>query len=143
MNRRNILFWLFVALSVLFGIAVTGQGISLYLNGQNCRSYNDYACAFRVMFSIVVIPYGLTILLFVGLASLPYKISRLIGSVVSLLLGVANVGLCCVIALGAASNAGRSLVSQEMANFLLLPLGMFLGGLTLLGVGIVGYSRTK
>lgn len=143
MNRKNILFWLFVALSGLFGIAVIRQGISLYVNGQDCRSYNDYACAFSAMFSIIVIPYGLTILLFVGLASLPHKIIRLIGSVVSILLGVANIGLSCVIALGAASNAGKSLVSQEMGNFLLLPLGIFLGGLTLLGVGIIGYLRTK
>lgn len=143
MSRRNILFWFFVALSVLFGVAVIRQGVNLYVNGQNCRSYNDYGCAFSAMFSFVVVPYGLSIILFVGLASLPHKVICLIGSVFSLLLGVANVGLSCVIALGAAANAGNSLVSQEMVNFLLLPLGILVGGFALLGVGIIGYLRTK
>ncbi|MBP8002071.1 MAG: hypothetical protein KA338_22670 [Chloroflexi bacterium] len=143
MNRRNILFWVFVALSIVFGIIITSQGFYLYVNGQDCRSYNDYACAFSAMFSIVVIPYGLAIILLVGLASLPYKITRLPGSIFSILLGAANVGLCCLITLGVASNAGKSLESQEIANFLLLPLSILTGGIALLGVGIIGYLKTK
>lgn len=143
MNRKNILFWLFVALSGLFGIAMIRQGISLYVDGLNCHSYNDYACAFRAMFSMVIIPYGFTILLFVGLASLPYRTIRLIGSVFSILLGIVNLWLFCVIALGAASNAGEDLVSQEMGYFLLRTFGMFLGGFALFGVGIIGYLKTK
>ena len=143
MNKQNTLFWIFVVISALLGFAITGLGISLYINGRDCLSYNDYACAFSAMFSFIVIPYGFAILLFVGLASLPYKITRLVGSVFSALLGIVHVGLCCVITLGAASNAGDSFISEEMGSFLLFPFGIFLGGLALLGVGIIGYLRTK
>ena len=143
MDRKIILYRLFIFASILFGIAAIGLGVYLFLNGRDCRSYNDYACAFRAMFSVVVIPYGLVILLFVGLTSLQDKTASLIGSVLSVLLGLVNLGMCCVIALGAASNAGDSLMSSEMGRFLLFPLAVFAGGVSLFGVGVLGFLRTK
>ena len=143
MNRRNILFWVFVALSIVFGIIITSQGFYLYVNGQDCLSYNDYACAFSAMFSFVVIPYGLVVFLVIGLASLPFRIARLIGAVFSALTGFANVGLCCVTTMWALSSDGTNLLSQDTGMFLLFPFVMFLGGLALFGVGILGYLRTK
>ena len=143
MHRQNTLFWVSVAGSVLFGAVVTGIGVYLFLNGQNCRSYNDYACAFSAMFSFIVIPFGLAIFLFMGLVSLPFKSTRLIGAMVSALLGVCTIVLCCLMTLGVASAAGENFLSQEMGNFLLLPLGMFLGGFALVSVGIIGYLRSK
>ena len=143
MNRQSMLFWASVLLSALFGIAITGLGIYLYVNGQDCLSYNDYACAFSAMFSFIVIPYGLVILLFIGLASLPFRIARLIGAVLSALAGFANVGLCCVTTMWALSSDGTNLLSQDMGMFLLFPFAMFLGGLALLGVGVTGYMRAK
>ncbi len=143
MHRQNILFWVSVAGSVLFGAVVTGIGVYLFLSGQNCSSYNDYACAFSAMFSFIVVPFGLAIFLFVGLVILPFKSTRLIGATVSVLLGVCTIVLCCLMTLGAVSTAGESFLSQEMGNFLLLPLGMFLGGFALVSVGIIGYLRSK
>lgn len=143
MNRQKILFWASVTTSALFGVIAVGAGIYLYVNGQNCSAYNDYACAFRTIFSLVVIPYGLAILLCVGLASLPFKITQLIGSIFSVLFGILNFGLGCLTVLGAAANAGDSLISREMAIFLLSPLGIFFSGFALLGVGILGYMRIK
>ena len=143
MDRKIILYRLFIFASILFGIAAIGLGVYLFLNGRDCRSYNDYACAFRAMFSVVVIPYGLVILLFVGLTSLQNKTASLIGSVLSVLLGLVNLGMCCVIVLGAASNAGDSLMSSEMGRFLLFPLAVFAGGVSLFGVGVLGFLRTK
>lgn len=143
MHRQNILFWVSIAGSVLFGAVVTGIGVYLFLSGQNCRSYNDYACAFSAMFSFIVVPFGLAIFLFVGLVSLPFKSTRLIGATVSVLLGVFTIVLCCLMTLGAVSTAGEGFLSQEMGNFLLLPLGMFLGGFALVSVGIIGYLRSK
>jgi hypothetical protein len=113
------------------------------VNGQDCLSYNDYACAFSAMFSFVVIPYGLTIFLFIGLASLPFRIARLIGAVLSALTGFANVGLCCVTTMWALSSDGANLLGQDMGMFLLFPFITFLGGLALLGVGVTGYMRAK
>lgn len=143
MNRQSILFGVSAAISALFGIIIVGMGIYLFVNGQDCLSYNDYACSFSAMFSVFVIPYGSAILLFVGLASLPFKFLKLIGSIFSVLSGVLNVGLGCLTVLGTVANAGGSLISEEMAMFLLFPFGIFLGGLALLGVGILGYVRTK
>ena len=143
MNKQNIAFWVFIATSALFGIAVAGLGIYLYVNGQDCLSYNDYACAFSAMFSFVVIPYGLVVFLVIGLASLPFRIARLIGAVFSALTGFANVGLCCVTTMWALSSDGTNLLSQDTGMFLLFPFVMFLGGLALFGVGILGYLRTK
>ncbi len=143
MDRKIILYRLFIFASILFGIATIGLGVYLFLNGRDCRSYNDYACAFRAMFSAIVIPYGLVILLFVGLTSLQNKTASLIGSVLSALLGLFHLGMCCVIALGAASNAGDSLMSSEMGRFLLFPLAVFAGGVSLFGVGVLGFLRTK
>ena len=143
MNKQNIAFWVFIATSALFGIAVAGLGIYLYVNGQDCLSYNDYACAFSGMFSFVVIPYGLVVFLVIGLASLPFRIARLIGAVFSALTGFANVGLCCVTTMWALSSDGTNLLSQDTGMFLLFPFVMFLGGLALFGVGILGYLRTK
>ncbi|MBK6792634.1 MAG: hypothetical protein IPG80_08820 [Anaerolineales bacterium] len=143
MDRKIILYRLFIFASILFGIATIGLGVYLFLNGRDCRSYNDYSCAFRAMFSAIVIPYGLVILLFVGLTSLQNKTASLIGSVLSALLGLVHLGMCCVIALGAASNAGDSLMSSEMGRFLLFPLAVFAGGVSLFGVGVLGFLRTK
>lgn len=143
MNKQNIFFWVSVAVSTLFGVAVTGLGIYLFVNGQDCLSYNDYACAFSAMFSFIVIPYGLVIFLFIGLACLPFRIARLIGAVLSALTGFANVGLCCVTTMWALSSDGANLLSQDMGMFLLFPFDMFLGGLALLGVGVTGYMRAK
>jgi hypothetical protein len=143
MNKQNIFFSVFVAVSALFGVAVTGMGIYLFVNGQDCLSYNDYACAFSAMFSFIVIPYGLAIFLFIGLASLPFRITRLIGAVLSTLTGFANVGLCCVTTMWAFSSDGANLLNQDMGMFLLFPFAMFLGGLALLGVGVTGYMRAK
>ena len=143
MNRQSMLFWASVLISALFGIAVTGLGIYLFVNGQDCLSYNDYACAFSAMFSFVVIPYGLVVFLVIGLASLPFRIARLIGAVFSALTGFTNVGLCCVTTMWALSSDGTNLLSQDTGMFLLFPFVMFLGGLALLGVGILGYLRAK
>ena len=143
MNRQSMLFWASVLVSALFGIVVTGQGIYLFVNGQDCLSYNDYACAFSAMFSFIIIPYGLVIFLFIGLASLPFRIARLIGAVLSGLTGFANAGLCCITTMWALSSDGENLLSQDMGMFLLYPFAMFLGGLALLGVGILGYLRAK
>jgi hypothetical protein len=143
MNRQSMLFWASVVISALFGVAVTGLGIYLFVNGQDCLSYNDYACAFSAMFSFIIIPYGLAIFLFIGLASLPFRITRLIGAVLSTLTGFANVGLCCVTTMWAFSSDGANLLNQDMGMFLLFPFAMFLGGLALLGVGVTGYMRAK
>ena len=133
-----------MTVSALFGLIVTGFGIYLAVKGQDCLSYNDYACAFSGMFSFVIIPYGLAILLFVGMTCLPFPVARLIGSVLSALIGVGNVGLCCVVVLGATttiSTDGSDLTSSLV--FFLFPILIFLGGFALVGVGVFGYLRTK
>lgn len=145
MKTQNILFGVSVAVSALFGLIVTGLGIYLAVKGQDCLSYNDYACAFSGMFSFVIIPYGVAILLFVGIACLPFPVARLIGAILSALIGMGSVGLCCIVVLGATttiSTDGTSLIGSEMV-FFLFPFLMFLGGLALVGVGIFGYLRTK
>ena len=145
MKKQNILFWASVAISALYGLIVTGFGIYLAGKGQDCLSYNDYACAFSGMFSFVIIPYGLAILLFVGIASLPFPVARLIGSILSALIGMGSVGLCCIVVLGATttiSTDGAILTGSEMA-FFLFPILIFLGGFSLVGVGVFGYLRTK
>lgn len=145
MKTQNILFCISVTVSALFGLIVTGFGIYLAVKGQDCLSYNDYACAFSGMFSLVIIPYGLAILLFVGMTCLPFPVARLIGAVLSALIGVGNVGLCCVVVLGATttiSTDGSGLTSSSLV-FFLFPILIFLGGFTLVGVGIFGYLRTK
>ena len=144
MKTQNILFGISVTVSALFGLIVTGFGIYLAVKGQDCLSYNDYACAFSGMFSFVIIPYGLAILLFVGMTCLPFPVARLIGSVLSALIGVGNVGLCCVVVLGATttiSTDGSDLTSSLV--FFLFPILIFLGGFALVGVGVFGYLRTK
>ncbi len=145
MKTQNILFWISVTVSALFGLIVTGFGIYLAVKGQDCLSYNDYACAFSGMFSFVIIPCGLAILLFVGMTCLPFPVARLIGSVLSALIGVGNVGLCCVVVLGATttiSTDGLGLTSSSLV-FFLFPILIFLGGFALVGVGVFGYLRTK
>ena len=143
MKTQNILFGISVTVSALFGLIVTGFGIYLAVKGQDCLSYNDYACAFSGMFSFVIIPYGLAILLFVGMTCLPFPVARLIGSVLSALIGVGNVGLCCVVVFGATtiSTDGSGLTSSLV--FFLFPILIFLGGFALVGVGVFGYLRTK
>ena len=143
MKTQNILFGISVTVSALFGLIVTGFGIYLAVKGQDCLSYNDYACAFSGMFSFVIIPYGLAILLFVGMTCLPFLVARLIGAVLSALIGVGNVGLCCVVVFGATtiSTDGSGLTSSLV--FFLFPILIFLGGFSLVGVGVFGYLRTK
>ena len=143
MKTQNILFGISVTVSALFGLIVTGFGIYLAVKGQDCLSYNDYACAFSGMFSFVIIPYGLAILLFVGMTCLPFPVARLIGAVLSALIGVGNVGLCCVVVFGATtiSTDGSGLTSSLV--FFLFPILIFLGGFSLVGVGVFGYLRTK
>lgn len=145
MKTQNILFWISVTVSALFGLIVTGFGIYLAVKGQDCLSYNDYACAFSGMFSFVIIPYGLAILLFVGMTCLPFPVARLIGAILSALIGVGNVGLCCVVVLGATTtiSTDESGLASSSLVFFLFPILMLLGGFALVGVGVFGYLRTK
>jgi len=130
-------------LSALFGILVTGLGIYLLVKGQDCLSYNDYGCAFGTMFSFIIIPYGIAILFFIGLTSVPFRAAQLIGSVFSVLLGFINMGLCCITTTWIFSSDGASLLSNEVISFIVFPLVIFLGGIALMGTGIVGYQRAK
>jgi len=145
MKTQNILFWVSVIVSTLFGIIATGFGIYLAVKGQDCLSYNDYACAFGAMFSFIIIPYGLAVLLFVGVTCLPFPVARLIGAILSALIGMGSIGLCCIVVLGAASsiNADGAIVTGSDMIFFLFPFLMFLGGSALLGVGITGVLKAR
>lgn len=142
MNKQNILFWIFISISALLGIVVTVFGIYLLIKGQDCRSYNDYACAFSAMFSFVIAPYGLAILAFVGLTCLPFRVARLIGAIFSVLTGFGTMSLCCFVMSWTTSADAASLTAEEMM-FFLFPLTLFIGGAALMGVGVTGYLKSK
>jgi hypothetical protein len=142
MNKQNFLFWISIAISALFGIFAIGFGIYLLIKGQDCRSYNDYACAFSAMFSFVIIPYGLAILAFVGLTSLPFRVARLMGAILSALTGFGTTSLCCFVMSWTASADAASLTAGEMM-FFLFPLTLFIGGAALMGVGVTGFLKSR
>ena len=143
MKNSNLGYSISAFLSAVFGFLVVAAGIYLAVKGQDCRSYNDYACAFGVMFSFIVIPYGLIVLLFVGIASLPFSVARLIGSITSMLTGIANIGLCCILVLTIISGGEVTSIRRDSIVILFFPMGIFLGGLALLSTGLFGYQRAK
>lgn len=145
MKTPKFLFQISVIASALFGFIATGFGVYLAVKGQDCLSYNDYACAFSSMFSFLVIPYGLAVLLFVGITCLPSPSARMIGAVLSALIGLGSIGLCCIVILGAASTISTSeggLTGNDLV-FFLFPFFMFLGGSALLGVAITGMNQAR
>ena len=141
MNKQNILYWLFAVASMIFELIVIGYGISLFIRGQNCKSYADLGCAFGAMFSLIFIPYGLVNLLFIGITSLPFKLARLIGGILSTLSAIVLLWLFCFLTLWIISNETTTANSEMMS--LSFPFFLFLGGASMLGVGIIGFLRFK
>lgn len=141
MNKPRPVYWVSAAVTALCGIAVIVFGIQLAADGQDCKNYADLGCAFRGVFGAVFIPYGALILLLAGLASLPVRMIRLIGSVLSMLTGVMHMGLCCFVASWAFNVNGGSF--EEIALFLLLPLFIFASAIALLGMGFTGYKSLE
>lgn len=130
-------------LSSMFGLTVFGYGVYLAARGQNCHSYNDYACAFGAMFSFVFIPLGLTILLSIVLAGLPLKIIKLMGNIFSIILGLPVLGLSCFFTLWGITAGGESLLSGESGFYFLSMLFTFLGSASLMGVGVTGILQQQ
>ncbi len=139
MNKPHPVYWVSAAVTVLCGIAVIGFGIQLVADGQNCKNYADLGCAFRGVFGAAFIPYGALILLLAGLTSLPVRMIRLIGSVLSILAGVMHMGLCCFVVSWALNGASL----KEVSGFLLLPLFIFASAIALLGMGFTGYKSLE
>ena len=132
-----------MAFATLLKIIVIGCGIYLLILGQDCRSYANLGCALGVVFGFIVIPYGVVNLFFIELASLPFKIFRLIGSILSALSGFARIGLCCITTLWAFSSEGMSLLSNSELTYLTFPLFFVTSGIALLGVSVTSYSLPK
>ena len=143
MSKHKLTYWISTAFATLFGIIIVGYGIYLIILGQDCRSYADLGCAFGVVFSFVIIPYGVSTLLLVGLASLPFKPVSLIGSILSMLAGIAHFGFCCIIAMWTFTNEGFEMVSNTELFYIIFPLFILLTGISLLGMGISGYQSSK
>ncbi|NWF64831.1 MAG: hypothetical protein HXY38_11050 [Chloroflexi bacterium] len=142
MKLQNILFWICLIVSTLFGIITIGYGVDLLLAGQDCGSFADMGCAFGIMFSFVFIPYGLVVLVFAGLTTLPFRAARLTGAIFSTLIGFGNVSMCCLTLSWTAGADISSLTTGEMM-FFLLPLTLFIGGMALMGLGVLGYQRSR
>jgi hypothetical protein len=140
-NKQNILYWLFAVAAIIFEVIVTGYGISLFIRGQNCKSYADLGCAFGAMLSLIFIPYGLINFLFVGITSLPFKLARLIGGILSTLSAIVLLWLFCLLTLWIISNSTTTANSEMMG--LSFPFFLFLGGASMLGVGVIGFLRFR
>ena len=143
MSRQTLIYWISAAFATLFGIIITGFGIYQGVRGQNCQSYADLGCAMGAVFAMAIIPYGASVLFIIGLASLPFKPVSLIGSILSILAGVAHFGLCCITTTWAFNSDGFEMVSNTEAFYFLFPLFFFLTGIALLGLGISGYQSLK
>ncbi len=139
MNKPPVIYWVSAAVTALCGIALVVFGLQLISTGQDCKNYADLGCAFRGIFGAALILYAALILLLAGLTSLPVRVIRLIGSVASILAGVAHIGLCCFVA----SWALNAKSFAEASGFLLLPLFIFTSGIALLGMGFTGYKSLK
>ncbi|MEN9563534.1 MAG: hypothetical protein RIR73_1778 [Chloroflexota bacterium] len=142
MKPQNILFWVCLIISILFGIFAIGYGVYLLVNGQGCGSFADMGCAFGVMFSAIIIPYGIAVLIFAGLTGLPFRMARLFGSIFSVLIGLGNLSMGCLALSWTVGVDVSSLTTSEMM-FFLLPLTLLIGGISLMGLGILGYQRSR
>lgn len=142
MKLQNIFFGVCLIVSIIFGIITIGYGVHLLLAGQDCGSFADMECAFGVMFSFGFIPYGLAVLVFAGLTTLPFRTAHLAGSIFSILTGFGNVGMCCLTLSWMAGADISSLTTGEMM-FFLFPLTLFIGGMALIGLGILGYKKSR
>ena len=142
MKLQNILFWICLIVSILFGVITIVYGGYLLVSGQDCNSFADMGCAFGGMFSFVIIPYGLATLIFTVLTVLSFRMARLIGSLFSMLLGFGNLSMCCL-TLSWTVGADVSSLTTSETMFFLLPLVLLLGGMGLMGVGILGYKKTR
>jgi hypothetical protein len=144
MDKQKLLYWIFAAFAVLFGAAATGYSLYLIVRGQGCDGSNDLNCSLGMISGFIILPFGLGGLLTIGVASMPFKVVRLTGSICAILFGFAGVGFCCITSLWAFSPDGASLLADDLPVFFLLgPFLIFLWGSALIGTGVMGYQISK
>lgn len=143
MKIQNILYWVFATIAIASEIVVTGYGVSWAIAGQNCRDYADLGCAFGVMFSFIVIPYGLINLILVGVTSLPFKLAQILGGIFSTLSALTILFIFCTLVFAILSAPANESKSISMDAAFIFPFFLFLGGASMLGAGVMGVLRSR